>query len=553
MGRKYIGQVNNQNFVYPNYDMTEYDVEIVHDINNNCITGTVTSFSATTISSSSISFTYNGSYNFNGAEPFKGALVTPITIIPYLSVHCQVPGQTYMNTWRVVDSRNYSVSTPPTTGSWTGDSFTITPATFGLSSFTTGTYFFEFRFIAEKCLYKICTTLNVTVATPTPTPTPTSTPTPTAGPITSTPTPTPTGTPTPTPTGPTATPTSTPTITPTPVCSCYFHNAIIGQADLNAATGNTLTFRNNKVYTGYFDCNGNEAFKQYDTAGTYTNDLCPNGIPVNVYYWVNDSATPASVSSVVNTGVCCTVPTPTPTATNTPTPTATFTPTPTATPAPIGQCYCYEIWVTGTTSGEGTIASIEYNDCFGTLTARAFSVGPLIYKQCIQTVSGVVQLFASNGIDESKIVIPGTGNCNTGFDCSGTSPIPATPTPTPTPTATGVPPTNTPTPTPTATSAPITATPTPTPTVVSYEFYIGPDYATALNACNNFDTDPQTPVYAAASTPNAVTQFFTDLGLTTTFTGSNDKYCWAPSSNLSNKWVGNVSGMGNTSSVNVCP
>jgi len=41
--------------------------------------------------------------------------------------------------------------------------------------------------------------------------------------------------------------------------------------------------------------------------------------------------------------------------------------------------------------------------------------------------------------------------------------------------------------------------------------------------------------------------------MTTTFTGSNDKYCWAPSLNLSNKWVGNVSGTGNTSSVNVCP
>jgi hypothetical protein len=128
-----------------------------------------------------------------------------------------------------------------------------------------------------------------------------------------------------------------------------------------------------------------------------------------------------------------------------------------------------------------------------------------------------------------------------------------TATPTPTPTATSAAPTATPTPTPTATGVPPTATPTPTATVVGNEFYIGPNYGAALDACTNFDTDPQTPVYAATSSPNAVTQFFTDLGLTTTFTGNGNKYCWAPSSNLSNKWVGNVNGTGGTSSVVVCP
>jgi hypothetical protein len=350
MGRKYIGQVNNQNFVYPNYEMTEYDVEIVHDINNNCISGTVTSFSATTISSSSITFTYNGSYNFNGADPFKGPILTPIILTNYLSVHCQVPGNTYMNTWRVVDTRNTSYNPPtlPTSGSWTGDTFTITPATFGLASFTSGTYYFEFRFIAEKCLYKICSSLNVNVTTPTPTPTRTSTPTPT---------------PTSTPTGPTPTPTPT--------------------------------------------------------------------------------ATPGG-----------------------PTP----TPTPTATPAPVGQCYCFPIVVTGTTipgPEPGIIASLDYNDCYGVRTARAFLAGPGTYYQCIQVDSSVVQYFpeGTDGIDESYLTLTYlTGNCNTGYDCSGY--VPAA-TPTPTPTATGVPATATPTPTPTATGAPATATPTPTPTATT--------------------------------------------------------------------------------------
>jgi hypothetical protein len=613
MSRKYVAQVNNQNFVYPNQNLVEYDVEIVHDINDNCVIGTISGLTATTISTTGITFSHTRTFNMNGAEPFSNNFINPLYTVPYLSIHCQVPNQTYMNTWRLVDYEAVNTTTPNTVVVTGGtNTFTIVPSQFGLTSFSSGTYSFEFRFIGQNCLYRICSSMTVNIATPTPTPTPSSTPTPTPT-ATSVP-----GSPvdfsisntcvgqigyltisggtggsgtyqfnqyyyaseaaasgtttgytvstdavwsnipdgtwyfvmrdntdnsnkivksavvncdsnppscvtgvtfnvldTPielffldcegvvqsveyfttgsktivdclqvnslsspneedynnivyastvcSPATPTPTPTATPT--PTPVCSCYFHNAIIGQADLDAATGNTDTFRNNKVYTGYFDCNGNEAFKAYTTAGTYTNDLCPNGVPVNVYYYKDNSATLASASSVVNTGVCCTVPTPTPTSTNTPTPTPTSTPTPTATPAPIGDCYCYEIWVTGTTSGEGNIATLDYNDCFNTRTLRAFTTGPLIYKQCIQTLDGVPQVFeGTEGIDESKIVIPGTGNCNTGFDCSGTSPIP---TATPTPTPTGVPPTNTPTPTPTATGVPPTNTPTPTPTATS--------------------------------------------------------------------------------------
>jgi len=608
MSRKYVGQINNQNFVYPNQNLVEYDVEIVHDINDNCVIGTIGSFSATTVSSTGITFSHTRTFNMNGAEPFKTFFFSPLYTVPYLSVHCQVPNQQYMNTWRLVDNESITTTTPNTLVITGGtNTFTIVPSQFGLTSFTNGVYSFEFRFIGQNCLYKICSSLTVVVTTPTPTPSPTPTSTPTSTP-TATPTPTPTSAPgspvdfsisntcvgqigyltisggtggsgtyqfnqyyytsaaaaSGTTTGYTVstgatwsnipdgtwyfvmrdntdnsnkivksavvncdsnppscvtgvtfnvtgvpiemfyqdcegvvqsviyttlgsktiadclqvnslnspdftydsvvyagttclpitpTPTPTPTPTSTPVCSCYFHNAIIGQADLNAATGNTLTFRNNKVYTGYFDCNGNEAFKAYDTAGTYTNDLCPNGIPVNVYYWKDDNATVAGASSVVNTGVCCTVPTPTPTSTPTPTPTATSTPTPTATPAPIDQCYCYPVVVTGTTvpGPEPTvIATLTYNNCFGVQVVRAFTTGPGTYYQCIQTSGGVVQYNPgeTSGIDQSYLNLTyQTGNCNTGYDCSGYTP--ATPTPTPTPT--GLPPTDTPTPTPSPT------------------------------------------------------------------------------------------------------
>ena len=157
----------------------------------------------------------------------------------------------------------------------------------------------------------------------------------------------------------------------------------------------------------------------------------------------------------------CEIPT-----TPTPTPTPTATPTPTPTSAPFGQCYCFDVVVTGTTGIEGgVIATLEYNDCNSVLTGRAFTIGPGTYKQCIQVVDGVIQYFVADGIDTSYFVIPGNGNCNTGYVCTGYTPLTSTPTPTPTSTSTPTPtPTSTPTPTPTG--LPPTYTPTPTPTTV---------------------------------------------------------------------------------------
>lgn len=319
----------------------------------------------------------------------------------------------------------------------------VTPQMMGQTSFSSGTYYFEIRFIGHRAIFPITVSAPLLLPTPTPTPSPTATAT---------------ATPTPTPTVGTATPTPTP---------------------------------------------GGPTF------------------------------------------------TPTPTASPTPTATATITPTPT----PAGPCVCVEISVTGATGGpEPVFAGIEYINCFNVITAEGFATNGTRYR-CISYSDSIIQVISSNGL---------TYGIASGLSCTaGTCPTDIVITNTPTPTPTGMIGTNTPTPTPTATSSPITSTPTPTPTatasptptatVVGNEFYIGPDYGSALDACNNFDLDPQTPVYAAASTPNAVTQFFTDLGLTTTFMGNNNKYCWAPSSNLSNKWVGNVDTSGNTSSIVVCP
>jgi hypothetical protein len=440
MSYKYIPQVDNDNFIYPNFKLAEYDVVVLHSLDETSVSGTVTNFVAVSQSSSSITFTYDYTWNLNGARRFT----LPNGDTSVLSVHAMTGSQNYFKPFRMVN--NISGTSSITTKSGSG-TITITPAQMGVTSFATGTFNFEFRFIGALAIYPICISYNVVISTPTPTPTITSTPT----------------------------LTSTPTVTPTP----------------------------------------------------------------------------------------------TPTATGGP----TFTPTPTPTASPIGQCYCFPIVVTGTTSGEGTIASISYNDCYGVLTERAFTVGPGTYYQCIQVVSSVVQYFATTGIDESYISLSYiTGNCNTGYVCTGYVPI--TPTPTPTP----IGPTFTPTPTPTTytyvagctggtilgyilgsyggsleftatntncyvtaytTTSPSigslftvssfgaccpTPTPTPTPVPVGVGIYTGATFGSSGAACGDSNYPSGTVYIANGDTLSNGDILYTNPGLTTNFVGNDNYY-----------------------------
>lgn len=269
MGRKYIKQRTSSNFVYPNNSLEEYDVEIVHDINNNSVTGTTTAISGSSVSSSGITFSFNYTWAQNGAELFSIGTSTPtcpeyqvanngsssaelqwfdcsnnpiiefvdpfsslkipsakintvvclsdqsicsgVTISQVtqeygiLSVHMMEPNTIYYKPWRLVTA---VTSTSGTTKSGTV-TFTVTPSQMGVSSFSNGVYSFEIRMIGKRAIFPICQ--NVTVSTiPGPTPTPTVT-------TTKTPTPTPTMTST-----PGASPSPTPTITPTKQISTIF-------------------------------------------------------------------------------------------------------------------------------------------------------------------------------------------------------------------------------------------------------------------------------------------------------------------------------------------
>jgi len=157
MSYKYIPQLNNENFVFPNFDLTEYDVDIIHEIDSDSVSGTVTSFSATTTTSTGITIQYTYTWSKNGAEVFVGNN----GYLHVLSVHALVAGQTYYKPFRCVD-----LITDQFTGITTKTgttSFSITPSQMGVTSFSSGTYYFEVRFIGLKSIYPVCQTLSITI------------------------------------------------------------------------------------------------------------------------------------------------------------------------------------------------------------------------------------------------------------------------------------------------------------------------------------------------------------------------------------------------------
>jgi hypothetical protein len=155
---KYISQINNQNFVYPNYDLAEYDVDIVHNINNTSVSGIVTSFSATTVSSSFITVRTTNTWSRNGAEVFiknDGTLVI-------FTLHVMAPNQLYYKPWRCIGAQRTS-TTGSTTFTSTNVNISFTPALLGLTTFVSGVYNFEFRFVGATSIFPVCAPLSITI------------------------------------------------------------------------------------------------------------------------------------------------------------------------------------------------------------------------------------------------------------------------------------------------------------------------------------------------------------------------------------------------------
>lgn len=154
---KYIKQLNETNFVFPNYEISEYDVDIIHNINSNSVSGTVTNFVTGTVTSSEIGLSHNYTWSKNGADVFINAS----NQLGILSVHALAPNQTYYKPWRLVD-RVVSASTGISTLSGS-NTIILTPTNMGVTSFVSGTYYFEFRFIGLKSIYPVCSSLSITI------------------------------------------------------------------------------------------------------------------------------------------------------------------------------------------------------------------------------------------------------------------------------------------------------------------------------------------------------------------------------------------------------
>jgi len=213
--RKYIPQRTFNDFVYPNNNKAQYDVnDVVQNINPNVVSGTVTNFVATLVGGS-LKVDFNYTWSKNGAEVF----VNQSNEINTISLHVMPAGVTYFKPWRCVDNLTAVSGSTSASGAY---SETFSASLLGVPSLTGGTYYFEIRMIGLLQNYIIAQQYTVAAgSTPTPTPTRTLTPTPS---VSSSPgasaSPTPTMTPSPSGSpGASSSPTPTPTMTMTPTPS----------------------------------------------------------------------------------------------------------------------------------------------------------------------------------------------------------------------------------------------------------------------------------------------------------------------------------------------
>jgi hypothetical protein len=277
MSKKYIGQIDNPNFVYPNNNLEQYDIEIVHDINNQSVQGSISGFTATSATSTGITLTFFYYWTSNGAEPF----ILDDGNYSFLSVHMMEPSLTYFKPWRTVYNAEGSANTEKSDTV----TFTVTPAMMGVNSFTSGNYYFEIRMLGKRATYPLNSTLTLSIAGPTPTPTVTPT-------LTTTPTSTP---------GASPTPTVTPSATPNQISTIYKSGATINVTD----TG----------YIKYDTSTDTDVYQFINTLGVVTLTACIDCSTIFIGVPFADVAN----FTIIQCGTGCSgVPTPSPTPTSSP-------------------------------------------------------------------------------------------------------------------------------------------------------------------------------------------------------------------------------------------
>jgi hypothetical protein len=281
--RKYISQRTFYDFVYPNNNKAQYDVnDVVQNINSNIVSGTVTNFVASLVGGQ-LKVDFNYTWSKNGAEVF----VNQAGSINTLSLHVMPVGVTYFKPWRCVDIETAISGSTSASGAF---SDTYSASLLGMTSLTYGIYYFEIRMIGALENYII--TQQYTVAPPaSPSPTPTKTITPTPS-VTATfgasPTPTNTVTPSITPTR-TITPTVTPTTTPTPTPVYYGFPISIGYSTSGLACADSFT--NITIYgaTGGFLSNSTFYTDILLTSPYFGSSLYYNNTSTNQYVQIGNT------------------------------------------------------------------------------------------------------------------------------------------------------------------------------------------------------------------------------------------------------------------------
>jgi hypothetical protein len=275
MSKKYIPEQIELDFVYPNNDVSIYDVDnIIHPINSNIVSGVVSGITQSGVQSSTgITFSCTFTWNRNNAEVF----VRDDGNMPVLTVHMMSPQATYTNPWRMIGFQNLSYATYSGASSYTTTrTFTALQDEMGnltTGGFTDGIYKLQFRFIGHDAVTTFCDDLIITgITEPTPTPTVTRTPT--------------------------ATPTFTPTPTVTP--PLYFSGATLNVTDTGWIRYSTET-EQKYVYIG--------------STGTYTITDCVSCSSIVVGIPFADLA----AFTIIQCGNPCFGPPPTSTPTPTPT------------------------------------------------------------------------------------------------------------------------------------------------------------------------------------------------------------------------------------------
>lgn len=154
MSNKYIQEIQNKNFVYPNNNPWEYGIDLIQNINNNSVSGTVSNF-VTSISAGNLNVSFNYTWSSNGADTF----LREDNTVSILSVHLMSSVNLYYKPWRMV---GFVHDNDPLITTKTGVfSTVVTPAMLGQASISAAIFYFEIRMIGKKEIYPICVEVDM--------------------------------------------------------------------------------------------------------------------------------------------------------------------------------------------------------------------------------------------------------------------------------------------------------------------------------------------------------------------------------------------------------